>query len=53
MSKPLDELINVLSSITNRLEGKSDRTPEETLLLVDAKIRLDIAKTLKQEKELV
>ncbi len=45
MTEELNKLIEVLASIINRLENKPDRTSEENLLLVDAKIRLDVART--------
>ena len=44
--EPLDELIKLLENICHRLEAKPDRTTEDTLLLVDAKLRLAIAKNL-------
>ena len=42
----LDKLIGVMESIQQRLESKEDRTPKETLFLVDVKLRLDVAKKM-------
>ncbi len=48
MKTPMDRLILLLEGIVNRLEAKPNRTAEETLLLVDAKTRLAVAKDIKE-----
>lgn len=45
MGEELNNLIEVLNSIINRLENKPDRTHEENLLLIDARIKLNIARS--------
>jgi len=50
MADLLEQLIELLESIQHRLENKPDKTPTETLLLVDAGVRLDVARSLKEKR---
>jgi len=50
MVNRLDKLSEVLESIVNRLDNKENRSAEENLLLVDAKLRLDILKLFNEKK---
>jgi len=51
MSEELDELLDLLESIENRLSAKDTLTPEEQQLLEDAKRRRKQGIALKEARE--